>query len=158
MVEGGVDGLAVAHDAAGQLHEHRDAAAPRPGDPPVQGLLAFLAFDRKHMPQALFEQIGAIQPGIGLGDPGQLGGLAFGEVLGVFPQRIAGALELADPLMSWRGARCSCGAGRGRVWARCAPAPAHHSRPGAARHPAPRSPRPPHETDPHSGSRSGSVR
>ena len=45
VVEGGVDGLAVAHDAAGQLDEDRDAAAPRPGDPPVQGLLAFLAFD-----------------------------------------------------------------------------------------------------------------
>ena len=55
------------------------------------------------MPQALFQQIGAIRPGVGLGDPGQLGGLAFGEVFGVLPQRIAGALELADPLMSWRG-------------------------------------------------------
>jgi hypothetical protein len=96
VVECGVDGLAVAHDAAGQFHEHRDAAAARPGDPPVQGLLAVFAFDREHMPQALFEQIGAIQSGVGLGDPGQLGGLAFGEVFGVFPQRIAGALELAD--------------------------------------------------------------
>ena len=83
-----------------QLDEYRDAAAPRPGDPPVQGLLAFLALDRKHMPQALFEQIGAIQAGVGLGDPGQLGGLAFGEVFGVLPQRITGALELAGPLMA----------------------------------------------------------
>ena len=87
MVEGGVDGFAVFHDAVGQLDEYRDAAAPRPGDPPVQGLLAFLALHRKHMPQALFEQIGAIQAGVGLGDPGQLGGLAFGEVFGVLPQR-----------------------------------------------------------------------
>ena len=86
VVEGGVDGLAVAHDAAGQFHEHRDAATARPGDPPVQGLLTFLAFDRKHMPQALFEQIGAIQAGVGRGDPGQLGALAFGEVFGVFPR------------------------------------------------------------------------
>jgi hypothetical protein len=104
MVEGGVDGLAVSPDAAGQLDEHRDAAAARPGDPPVQGLLAFLAFDRKHMPQALFEQIGAIQAGIGFGDPGQLGGLAFGEVLGVLPQRIPGALEPPGPLMAGPGA------------------------------------------------------
>ena len=100
MVEGGVDGLAVSHDAAGQLHEHWDAAAPRPGDPPVQGLLAFLALDRKNVAQPLFEQIGAVEPGIGFGDPGQLGALAFGEVFGVFPQRIAGALELAGPLMT----------------------------------------------------------
>jgi hypothetical protein len=38
IVEGGVDGLAVSHDAAGQLDQHRDAAAPGPGYPPVQGL------------------------------------------------------------------------------------------------------------------------
>jgi hypothetical protein len=50
------------------------------------------------MPQALFEQIGPIQAGIGFGDPGQLGGLTVGEVVGVLPQRVAGALELADPL------------------------------------------------------------
>jgi hypothetical protein len=37
------------------------------------------------MPQTLFEQIGAIQPSVGLGDPGQLGVLAFGEVFGVLP-------------------------------------------------------------------------
>jgi hypothetical protein len=85
VVEGGVDGLAVSLDAAGQLDEYRDAAAPGPGDPPVQGLFAFLALDRKHMPQTLFEQIGAVQPSVGLGDPGQLGVLAFGEVFGVLP-------------------------------------------------------------------------
>jgi hypothetical protein len=87
----------VSFDAAGQLHKHWDAAAPRPGDPPVQGLLAFLAFDRKHVAQPLFEQISAVEPGVGLGDPGQLGGLTLGEIFGVFPQRIAGALELAGP-------------------------------------------------------------
>jgi hypothetical protein len=54
------DGLAVSNDAAGQLDEYGDAAAPRPADPPVQSLFTFLARDRKHMPQALFEQIGAI--------------------------------------------------------------------------------------------------
>ena len=110
------------HDAAGQLHEHWDAAAPRPGDPPVQGLLAFLAFDREHMPQALFEQIGAIQPGIGLGDPGQLGGLSFGEVFGVLPQRIPGALELRA--RSWPGrGEAFCRAGRGPIWPRAGQRP-----------------------------------
>ena len=54
---------AGSQDAACRLHEHRDAAARRPGDPPVQGLLAFPAFDRKHMAQALFEQICPMQAG-----------------------------------------------------------------------------------------------
>lgn len=75
-------------------------AAPRRSTGP--GLACLLAFDRKHMPQAFFEQIGPMQPGIGLGDPGQLGGLAFGEVLGVFPQRIPGAL-LSRQARSWAG-------------------------------------------------------
>jgi hypothetical protein len=43
----------------------------------------------------LFEQVGAVQPGVGLGDPGQLVPLAFGEVVGVLPQRVAGGLESA---------------------------------------------------------------
>src|SRR6516164_6279272 len=90
----------MANDAAGQLHEHWDAAATRPADPPVQGLLAFLALDRKHVAQPLFEQVRAVEPGVGFGDPGQFGALAFGEVFGVFPQRVAGALELAGPLMT----------------------------------------------------------
>ena len=93
------DDLAVTHDTADQFDEHRDAAAPCPAEPPVQGLLAVLAFDRENPPQAFFEQIGAIQPGVGLGDPGQLRALTFGEILGVFPQRIAGALEPAGPLV-----------------------------------------------------------
>src|SRR6476646_10587925 len=96
-----------------------------------EGLLAFLALDRKHMPQPLFEQISTIEPGVGLGDPGQLGALAFGEVLGVLPQRITGTLELAGPFMSWPGRH-------GPMWPRCAPSPARRSRPGAARHPVPR--------------------
>ena len=64
------------------------------------GPFAFLAFDRKHAAQTLFEQISTVEPGVGLGDPGQLGGLAVGEILGGFQQRIAGALELARPLMT----------------------------------------------------------
>ena len=56
VVEGGVDGVAVFDDAAGQLDEDWDAAAPRPRDPPVEGLFTVLPFDREHMPQALFQQ------------------------------------------------------------------------------------------------------
>jgi hypothetical protein len=48
----------VFDDAAGQLHKHRDAAATRPGDPPIQGMFTFGAFYRKDMPQILFQQVG----------------------------------------------------------------------------------------------------
>lgn len=98
MFEGGVDSPAVLDDATGQLDEGGDAAAPRPGDPPVQGLFAFLAFDGEYMPKSFFEQVGAVQSGVGLGDPGQLGALGFGEVLRVLPQRVPGAFELAGAL------------------------------------------------------------
>ena len=90
VFEGGVDGGAVFDDLAGQFDEGRDTAAPRPGHPPVQGLFTFLSFDGKDMAQAFFEQIGAVQSGIGLGDPGQLGVLPVGEVLRVLPQRVPG--------------------------------------------------------------------
>ena len=97
----------------GEFDEDRDAAAARPGDPSVQGLLAGLALDREHVPQALFQQVGPVQAGVGLGDPGQLGGLAFGEVLGVLPQRVPGALELAGVLVTPGAAGCPCRGGRG---------------------------------------------
>ena len=119
VVEGGVDRVAVFDDAVGEFDEDRDAAAPRPRDPPVQGLLAFLAFDRERVPQALFQQVGPIQAGVGLGDPGQLGGLAFGEVFGVLPQRVAGAFELARLLVAGDAARCCWRGGRDPTWARC---------------------------------------
>src|ERR1700739_4397317 len=90
----------MSDDAPSQLHEYRDPAAPRPGDPPVQGLLAFFTFDREHMPQTLFEQVSTVEPGIGFGDPGQLGALAVAEILRVLPQRVPGALKLAGPLMT----------------------------------------------------------
>ena len=115
VFEGGVDRVAVFDDLAGQLDEGRDTAAPRPGDPPVQGLFSFLSFDGEDMAQAFFEQIGAVQSGIGLGDPGQLVVLAFGEVLGVLPQGVAGTLE---PAGSFPG-RPGCG-----VPGRPAPPPA----------------------------------
>jgi hypothetical protein len=45
-------------------------------------------------PELLFEQVGAVEPLVRGGDPGQLGALAFGEVDRVLPQRETGALEL----------------------------------------------------------------
>ena len=59
-------------DALGEVDEGGDAAAAGPGQPPVQGGLAGFALDGEHVAQAFFEQVGAVQPGVGLGDPGQL--------------------------------------------------------------------------------------
>jgi len=41
------------------------------------------------------EQVGAVQSRVGFGDPGQLVPLSVGEVVGVVPQRVAGAFQPA---------------------------------------------------------------
>ncbi len=46
----------------------------------------------------LFEQIRAVEAGVGLLDRRELGGLAVGEVLGVLPDREPGAFELPGEL------------------------------------------------------------
>ncbi len=53
--------------------------------------------DGEDVPQASLEQLGAVQAGVGGGDPGQLGALVLGEVLAVLPQRVAGAFECPGP-------------------------------------------------------------
>jgi hypothetical protein len=87
VVEGGVDLGAAAADPAAEVHERLDAAAAGPGQPPVQCLFPFVAFDFEDVPQAFLQQVGAVQAGVGAGDPLQSGVLAGGEVLGVLPQR-----------------------------------------------------------------------
>jgi hypothetical protein len=92
-VQGGVDRGSVLDDAALQRDEGGDAAAAGPGDPAVERLLTGLAFEHEHGAQALLEQVGPPESGIGPGDPVQLLALTIGEVLGVLPQRVAGPLE-----------------------------------------------------------------
>jgi hypothetical protein len=55
------------------------------------------------MAQNLFEQIGPMQAGSALAIRASLAVWRSVRSFGFFAQRIAGALELADPLMSWRG-------------------------------------------------------
>lgn len=52
--EGRVDRCPVGGDPAGEADERRDAAAPSPRQPAVQGLLAFLALDGEHVAQPFF--------------------------------------------------------------------------------------------------------
>jgi hypothetical protein len=59
-----------------------------------------LALDGEHVPQALLEQVGTVQSGIGPGDPRQHRHLVLGEVPGVLPQRIPSALQGLGAFMS----------------------------------------------------------
>src|SRR5687767_13877401 len=93
VVEGSVDGPAVADDAALKFDEGGDPAAASPGDPAVQGVFAGLSFDSEDVSQAFFEEVGPPQAGVGLGDPGELFVLAGREVLRPFPQGVAGSAE-----------------------------------------------------------------
>ena len=71
MFQGGVDLAAVDGDLAGEVDKSGYPTAPRPGEPPVEGLLAGVALHDKDVAQPLFEQIGAVEAGVGLGDPGK---------------------------------------------------------------------------------------
>ena len=95
MLERGDDPRVGGADASGEVHEGGDATASGPGEPALEGVFAGLAFDGEDVAQALFEEVGAVEAGVGRGDPGELVALVVGEVLGVLPKRVAGVLETA---------------------------------------------------------------
>ena len=69
--------------------------------------------------QAFLEQVGAVQLGIGLRDPGELGMLPAGEVLGLLPQRVMGMLQrLRVPAPSTRPALGDGATGSFQAWRR----------------------------------------
>jgi hypothetical protein len=80
----GEDRGLVFDDAALQVDEGGDAAAAGPADPGLEGIDGFLVVELEGQPESFLEQVGPVQRGVGLGDPGQLGLLPAGEVLGVF--------------------------------------------------------------------------
>jgi hypothetical protein len=85
VVQGRVDGVAVLAEASPELDEARDPAALGPAEPGVQQLLAVLALEDEDLPELFFEQVGPEQLMVDLRDPGELGLLPAGEVLGVLP-------------------------------------------------------------------------
>src|SRR6476661_2650061 len=99
MGDGGEDLGAVANDATLQRNERFDAAAPCPGDPTVQCLAGLVDGQFEDRAQAFLEQVGAVEPWVGFGDPRQLHPLAVGEVLRVLPQRVA----CASQCQRWSG-------------------------------------------------------
>ena len=93
MVDGGVDGGQVGADPAAEGDEFGDPAAGGPFEPPGQGVAGVGAVEFQGGAEAFFEQVGAVQPGVGFLDPGEFGLLAAGEVFRVLPQRIPGPAQ-----------------------------------------------------------------
>jgi hypothetical protein len=100
VIEGRIDGFAVPDNPLLQDDELPDATASGPADPSVQGFFTGLALEDKHQAQAFLEQVGPIQPGIGLSNPLQLGALPDGQVLRVLPQRIPAVLQARGTLVT----------------------------------------------------------
>jgi len=64
-----------------------------PPDPFLKRRGGLVGGQLEHQAQSFLEEVGPVQPGVGLGDPGQFRLLPGGEVLGVLPQRVPGTLE-----------------------------------------------------------------
>ena len=75
----------VALDAVVELDERGDLAAPGPGEPGVEYGDGLGAAVLEHEAELLLQQVGPVELVVVAGDPGELGGLAVGEVLGVLP-------------------------------------------------------------------------
>ena len=106
MPQRGLDLRALLGDPPGELDERLQAASPGPLQPAVEQLERVL--DRVgvvDLAQLLFEQVGAVDRGVELGDPGELGVLALGQVLRPLPQREPGAFEILGELLVAGAAR-----------------------------------------------------
>ena len=78
----GDDPGAVLLDPVVELDEGGDLAAAGPGEPGVEHGDGLVAAMLEHEPQLFLQQVGPVEAVVVAGDPGQLGGLAGGEVLG----------------------------------------------------------------------------
>ncbi len=93
MFDGGQDRGLVFHDPSLQLNERFDAAAAGPANPPVQRGGCLGGVETEDQPESFLQQVGPVQPWVGLGDPGQLRLLPAGQVLRVLPQRRRGSFQ-----------------------------------------------------------------
>src|SRR6478752_8522584 len=93
MFDCGEDRGLVLQDPALQLDEGFDAAAAGPADPFVEGHGRVGGVETEDRPESFFEEVGPMESGVGLGDPGEFGLLPGSEVLRVLPQCVAGSFE-----------------------------------------------------------------
>ena len=88
------DAVAVAVDGGGCLREAGQAAGLRPRDPDVEALGSKLPVRLvEDGSQLFFEQVGAVQRLVSVGDLLERRGLAIGQMLGVLPKRPARVFE-----------------------------------------------------------------
>jgi len=95
----GEDPGVLVGDRPGELDGGSQAAAPGPLQPAVERLDGGVGREPVDLAELFCEQVGAEQRGVELLDPGELGLLAVGEVLGVLPEREPRALQVARELV-----------------------------------------------------------
>jgi hypothetical protein len=93
--EGGLDPGTVDGDRFGEFDERRDPTSAGPLQPPLEQGDPGGTLERKHLPELLFEQVCPVETLVGVGDVGERGRLALGEILRILPQRIAGILQFS---------------------------------------------------------------
>jgi len=96
----------VFDDALLELDEGGDPAAAGPSDPHLERFDGLVVAELEHQPETFLEQVGPVQPRVGLGDPGKLGLLPDGEVSGFFHNAYracfnAFAWPVARPALRW---------------------------------------------------------
>lgn len=118
--DGVEDHVAELLDAAGELGERGDAAASGPAEPEVECFDGVVVGKLEDGAQALFQQVSAVELRVGRGDLGELGVLAFGEVLGVLPEGVAEPLDASRQGAGrpWRGVLVWCSASAFRLGSR----------------------------------------
>jgi hypothetical protein len=89
-----LDAGALVANRAGELSERLEATSPGPLQPRVEDGDRLVAINAVDLSELFFEQGGAVQALVDVLDVDELELLASGQVLGVFPQREAGALEI----------------------------------------------------------------
>ena len=82
MLDRGEDPGALLGNRFGELHERRQSATTRPREPSVQEPFGGGCGKSVDLAELFFEQVGTVEPGVGLLDRRELGGLAVGEVVG----------------------------------------------------------------------------
>jgi hypothetical protein len=89
-----LDPCALGGDRAGELDERCETTPARRRDPLVEELDRVAGGQPVDLSELLLEQVGTVQPRVGLLNARELRLLAVGEVLGVLPQREPGALQI----------------------------------------------------------------
>jgi hypothetical protein len=93
VFDGVEDQVSVAGDGFGESGEGGDAASAGPGDPAGEQGFGLGQVGLEDHEELFFEEVGAVERAVVLGDGGQGGALVAGELGWVFQQRPPGFLD-----------------------------------------------------------------